>query len=333
MITVHTSSRAGLLGNPSDAYFGRAIGVAVGNFAARARCEASEGLTLVAPDGSRAEFDSSAALLRHVSEYGCRGRLSLQLATVRHFLRYLEERGLNSEHPMGGFTLESDSDIPLKVGLAGSSALVIAMLRALAGLYGIQIPLRELPTLSLGVETRELGIHGGLMDRVVQVYGGVVYMDLGSELLQRDGTGRYESLDTSLLPPLFLAWDPAAAAGSELVHNYLRRRFDAEEPEVLGAMRDLAALADEGRELLLAGRGGEIGPLMDANFELRACVVCVGEGNRRLVETARRQGASAKQAGSGGAVIGTYDGDPGRLARLRDSYAAVSAHLVVPEVG
>jgi hypothetical protein len=37
-------------------------------------------------------------------------------------------------------------------------------------------------------------------------------------------------------------------------------------------------------------------------------------------------------AGSGGAVIGLYDGDPGRLEALRAAYAATGARLIVPEI-
>ena len=39
----------------------------------------------------------------------------------------------------------------------------------------------------------ELGITAGLQDRVVQVYGAVVYMDFAKELMQQHGHGRYPS--------------------------------------------------------------------------------------------------------------------------------------------
>jgi hypothetical protein len=50
------------------------------------------------------------------------------------------------------------------------------------------------------------------------------------------------------------------------------------------------------------------------------------------VQIGRQLGAAVKFAGSGGAVIGCYDGDPGRLARLKRAYGDFGATLVVPEI-
>lgn len=43
------------------------------------------------------------------------------------------------------------------------------------------------------METRELGINAGLQDRVIQAYGGLVYMDFSKENMTR-GHGQYEPL-------------------------------------------------------------------------------------------------------------------------------------------
>ena len=59
---------------------------------------------------------------------------------------------------------------------------------------------------ALSVETDELGITAGLQDRVVQVLQGCVLMDFDKELIRKTGNGRYEKIDVSLLPPLFLAY-------------------------------------------------------------------------------------------------------------------------------
>ena len=50
--------------------------------------------------------------------------------------------------------------------------------------------MEERPTLVLRAE-EELGITAGLQDRVIQVYGGVVYMDFAKEFIQQHGHGRY----------------------------------------------------------------------------------------------------------------------------------------------
>ena len=101
---------------------------------------------------------------------------------------------------------------------------------------------------------------------------------------------------------------------------------------VCGGLWLFAALAERARDLLVAGRGAEIGPLLSENFDLRTRLINVSAGNRALVQAARDLGACAKLAGSGGAVVGTYDGDPQRLAALGEAYAALGATLIEPQI-
>lgn len=96
-----------------------------------------------------------------------------------------------------GFTLEYETDIPRQSGLGGSSAMIIAALRGLFKFYRLPkhyISESEFAKLALSVETNELGIAAGLQDRIVQVYGGMTYMDFSV------CTGEYERLDSRLLP-------------------------------------------------------------------------------------------------------------------------------------
>ena len=50
-----------------------------------------------------------------------------------------------------------------------------------------------------------------------------------------------------------------------------------------------------------------------------------------MVETARRCGASAKFAGSGGAILGTYSGDA-MFAAMRDRLAAIGSRTIKPQI-
>jgi len=324
-------SRAGLAGNPSDGYGGRALAVAITGFAAQATIEPASRVEIRSVRDGRLHHDSLSSLEERVStEPGSPHRLAI--ACCRRFLYEAPEREWLDRAPLPheGFLLQYETDIPERVGLAGSSALAVTILRALALRYGATIPEEDLPTLALEVETRELGIHGGLMDRVAQVLGGVTYMDLSDSLLSATGRGRYEQLPTNRLPALFVAWHPGMAAGSEHVHNRLRERVAKGDPQADAILKDLAGLADEARQVLVAGSPEQLAPLMDANFELRARLVDVGDGNRRLVETGRQIGAGVKQAGSGGAVVGAFDGDPSRLESLRLAYEQIGARFLVP---
>jgi glucuronokinase len=117
-----------------------------------------------------------------------------------------------------------------------------------------------------------------------------------------------------------------------VTHNDLRSRYNRSDPQVLAGIQRWAELAQQARDLIVAGCGREIGPLMDANFDLRASLIPISPGNRALVETGRTLGAAVKFAGSGGAVVGCYDGDPERLRRLAAAYKDLGAKLIIPQI-
>ena len=157
-------------------------------------------------------------------------------------------------------------------------------------------------------------------------------MDFNKERMDRLGYGLYEPLDAAALPPLYVAYHDNLAEGTELTHNFLRTRFNKGEPAIHDAIRRWADLAQQAKQLLESGRGGEIGPLVNEAFDLRASLIRISPGNTELVQRGRRLGAYTQFSGSGGAIIGVYDGDPERLERLRASYAEMGATLLVPQI-
>jgi len=268
-------------------------------------------------------------LIEDVRRHGYYGGLRLVKAAFRQFGVYCRREGIPLANK--NCTVRYSTNIPRLVGMAGSSAIVTATMRALMAFYGVQIPQPVLANLILAVEKQELGIEAGLQDRVIQVYEGVVFMDFNREVMERQGYGIYEPLDPATLPPLYVAYDAQCSEGSEKVHNTLRALFDEGNPAVLDAMRQFADLAVRVRELLLAGRGREIGPLLNRNFDLRASIVEISKRNLRMIETARSAGASAKFAGSGGAIIGTYE-DDAMYARLERKLKDIGCVVFKPRI-
>jgi len=330
MIETCAYARAGLIGNPSDGYFGKTISVIVKNFSARVLCYESPRLSIVPQECDRTSYADLAELSQDVERHGYYGGVRLLKAALKRFADECAVRGI--ELPPRHCTLEYSTDVPVRVGLAGSSAIVTATVRALQQFYEVEFPQPILPNVILSVERDELGIGAGLQDRVAQVYEGAVFMDFERSYMERHEHGQYESLEPSLLPPLFVAYHEHLAEGTELTHNPLRERFNRGDPQVLEAVARWAELAERARTAIVARRGGEIGPLMNENLDLRSEVVGISDGNRRLVEIGRELGAATKFAGSGGAVIGTYDGDPDRITRLRLAYEDFGAKLIVPVV-
>ena len=322
--------RAGLIGNPSDGYFGKTISFIIRNFAATVTCYETPRVVITPGPRDNLVFGSREALVEDVSLNGYYGGIRLIKATIKTFSDYCKRAGIELDER--NFTLEYQTSVPVRVGLAGSSAIISATMRAMMAFYGVEIVKPQLPNLILSVETRELGIGAGLQDRVVQVYEGTVYMDFDKELIEERGYGVYENIDTAKLPPVFVAYHDNLSEGTEITHNDLRSRFNRGESDVIEGMKEFAHYANEAKNLIESDRGMEIGTLMDANFALRSKLVQISEGNNLLVEKGRKLGAHVKFAGSGGAVVGVYDGDPERLAQLKDSYAEMGAHLLVPTI-
>ena len=329
LIKTRSFARAGFLGNPSDGYFGKTISFAFQNFSAEIVMYETPELGFVPSDVDDATFASPDDLLRDIQLFGYYGGIRLMKAVAKLFFLWCRERGIAL--PARNFTARYTSNIPRLVGLSGSSAICTAMLKALQQFYGVQIPLEDAPTLCLEAERDELGIQCGLQDRVIQMYEGCVFMDFDKTLVESSGHGRYERLDPTLLPHLYIAYDPQRAEVSGTYHKKLRVLFEEKKPDIVAAMGEFADIAQQGRDALLAGRLDRLPALVDANFDLRDRIFNVAPANRNMVLAARSTGVSAKFAGSGGAIVGIYE-DDAQYERLVQALGAIGCQTIRPTV-
>jgi glucuronokinase len=307
IITTHAFARAGLVGNPSDGYYGKTISFTIRNFKTTVHLWESPHFEVVASHGDLAKFDTVDSFLRDVRLNGYYGGMRLIKAAVKRFHEWCEKAG--KELHRRNFTIEFETDIPRLVGMSGSSAIVAATMRALMQFYDVEIDKPYLPTLILSVEKDELGISAGLQDRVIQVYEGIVHMDFERSLLEARGYGNYVDLHPPTLPPLYVAYDPERAEVSDVPHRNLRALYNSGDAKVVDAMHRYRALTDKGRGALMSGDWDTL--------------------HQRRVEVARSVGVSAKFAGSGGAILGLYR--TGRqYQELVDALAAIRCTVLRP---
>lgn len=320
-------ARAGLLGNPSDGYFGKTIAITVKNFSARVWIEESRDIKICGAEDDLEIYRNQGDLLEQIHLYGYHGGLPLLKAAIKVFLDYCQSQNLSLKNR--NFVIWYQSSIPRQVGLGGSSAIIVAALRALMKFYEVSIPLEIQPTVALQAEREELGITAGFMDRVVQVYEGCVFMDLDRRLIEERGYGLYERLDSSLLPPLYLAYKPGLSKVSGRALNSIRQAYEKKDPSTLAVLSRLTEIAAEGKKSFLSGDFTQWPSLMDENFNLRSQIMSISQGNWEMVQTARRCGASAKFAGSGGSIIGIYQGEE-MYERLERELGRLKAMVVKP---
>ena len=332
MIVASAPARVGLLGNPSDGYGGRTLGLAVTRFQATVEIEPADHLEIVELDADRPRWDSLPELVERVDRHGYGTGPQLLAAT----LRTLADVAASVDHPgFAGLTgrIRYGTTIPRSVGLAGSSALVVATIRAIGELTGLELPPPVLASVALRVETEQMGITAGLQDRVVQSLGGLVAMNFGEmETEARFGVshGQYHQLDAGALPPLFLAYREGAAEPSDGYHRQLRQRWEDGDAGVRDVMHQLAGLAVEGEAALRWHDGDRFAELLSENMALRRQLGPLPAAQLALVDGAERAGAPSTFAGSGGAIVGAYtDGD--HLARITaelDERDAITIPLV-----
>uniref|UniRef100_A0A0C9RH79 glucuronokinase n=1 Tax=Wollemia nobilis TaxID=56998 RepID=A0A0C9RH79_9CONI len=329
-------ARAGLLGNPSDVYYGRTLSFGLANFWATARLWPSLDLVIEPhPYHDLVKFSSLEHLVRRVENEGYYGGVRLLTATCKMFFKYCLDHKIDLKG--GNFTLSYDTNIPRQTGLSGSSAIVCATLNCLLDFYGVRhlVKVEDRPNLILSAEG-ELGITAGLQDRVAQVYGGLVYMDFSKEYMDKMGHGKYIPLDPTLLPQMHLIY-AENPSDSGKIHSAVRKRWLDGEELVIKSMEEVAGLALQGREALLEKDYHKLAKLMDHNFDLRRFMfgdAALGSLNINMVEVARSVGAACKFTGSGGAVIAFCFEGPSQVRRLQDACEKagyiIQPALVVP---
>lgn len=321
-------ARAGLLGNPSDGYNGKTIAVSVKDFYSEVSLYDWHTLEIIPSQYDHGRFRSIYELAEDVTSHGYYGGVRLLKATIKRFVDYCTAQGIQLHSQ--NFSVRYESHIPRQVGLAGSSSIITAMLRCLLEFYDVDMPLEIQPSFILSVEQDELGITAGLQDRVIQAYEGMVYMDfVESQAQVKNGIKHYhyDSLHWSQDLPLYIAYHTQLGEPTEVFHNDLRGRFNRGESDVVDAMQLFAQYAEEGRDAIESNDLTRLAKLFDANFNTRQQIAKLPPWQVDMVETARDCGASAKFAGSGGAIVGTYS-DEVMLQKLSEKLSAIGSQVL-----
>lgn len=284
-VVVTAPARANLIGNPSDLYGGAVLGCAV---PCRARVE------LRAADRLEVATGDERVLIATRDDLRLQGdRFDVARAA------------LAAQPELSRVQIAYASEIPFGSGLAGSTALLIALLRALAAWRGETPSLYELAEWSRQTERELLGVACGWVDHYLCSFGGLRYVDLRAKDADKAVAGEPFATVEDLAPhvaqlPFLLAFT-GVAHHSGSVHAPIRARWERGETEVVGAYQRVAAIAREGKTALLRAEWPRLGALMNENHAIQRSLGGSGESNERLVAAALGAGAlGAKLAGAGG---------------------------------
>lgn len=320
--------RAALIGNPSDGFGGMTISFVFSDFRAEVHLVEHHTIEVIPGKVDHLTWQDLDEFSNSVNAMGYYGGLRLLKATLLVFIKHCKENEIKLHE--GGFKLSYNTNIPVLLGLSGSSAIISACLRALGSWYGVKMQPWLLANLAWQVETEELGIPAGLQDRVAQAYNYPVFMDFDAGHFNANPYGKYEKLKRPL-KNIYIAYSDNLAEGSEKTHSNLRERFNSGETAMLEAVEKWKGLTITFREALEHGDFDTMNECINTNFDLRNSLVKLQPNQIALVELARQSGASAKFCGSGGAIIGMYK-DEAMLNRLRNDFSNNGVNILLPNI-
>lgn len=285
---VRTSApgRGGIVGNPSDMYGGSMLSCAT---KARAECSISPAGALMVSVGG--EF----AVIAKPDDLALRGdRLDIARAALN---------AIEIDPGRDRFHLEASTSIPMQAGLAGSTALVCAIVAALQASSGSVQHAHRLVETVRDVELNRLGVLCGFQDATMSVFGGLRFIDVRNrEALLQGPDEPYvvaERLHTPDFP--FVVAHTGVRHHSGTVHKSLRDRWLEGEKAVVSGYSRIQRIAQMGKRALLDGEWDRLAELMNENHAIQRDLGGSGESNERLIHAALDAGAlAAKLAGAGG---------------------------------
>jgi D-glycero-alpha-D-manno-heptose-7-phosphate kinase len=277
----------------------------------RARCSISprtdRRLVIVSEDTGRTVEAA------HWSELRANAELKLLALLLHHF-------------QVEGLELRTRSESPMGAGIAGSSALNIAVCGALAAWNERALTDEQLLQIAMNVEAQTIGVPTGAQDYRPALYGGVSAVELGVEGVRRIGL----PVDPAeLTRHLVLAY--TGASRNSGIHNWevTKRHIDG-DPEVrqrFDGIRDVAAAM---RPAIERGDWPEVGRQVADEWENRKRLApgVSTPAIEAMLAAARGAGAwSGKICGAGGGgclfCIGPPEQRPVIAGALRSAGARI----------
>ena len=286
--------RAGIIGNPTDMYGGSVLSCSVGLRA-------------------RVSITSASELVLETSGEECRiaNRGDLKpggdrFDVARAVLDYLHLPDLACRVSYG-------SEIPLRSGMAGSTALLVALLRGILAWQGHEAPMHHLAERARYVELNFLKVVCGYQDAYMCTFGGLNFMEFrGKQFYRRAEAELFATIEPLAAHvatlPFVLAFTGVEHASSA-VHKPIRERWLEGEAKVVEGYRRITEIARSGKKALIMEDWPLLGRLMKENHDIQRDLGGSGESNERLIAAALEAGALGAKlagAGDGGTIIALW---------------------------
>ncbi len=331
IIAYSAPGRCGIAGNPSDMYGGSVISCTTTE---RARVSVADYDRMEIIVGGDTRAIQSAADLAQDG-----GMFDAVLAAIEYF--ELEDADIR---------IEVESNIPLRAGLSGSTAVMTTLTACLMewmdarGMplraFGVHSPKPHenpyfLAEIVRHIELYFLKVVCGYQDAYMCVFGSLNFLDFRDKehylSLDREPLGTVENLALRApRVPLVLAHTGQQRVSGS-VHKPVRDRWLEGDRRVTANVLRLGHLARMAKQAVLTGDWERLGAAMTENHEIVRGLGSSAEANERLIAAALDGGAVAAKlagAGKGGTIIALHP-DPAALAPVLT--AAGASRILYPE--
>jgi D-glycero-alpha-D-manno-heptose-7-phosphate kinase len=262
----------------------------------------------------RSEDSGSSVQVDHWANLPVTGELAL----LGHLLRFYRAEGVD---------LVTRAESPVGAGIAGSSALAIAVCGALdRWTTGHRTP-DELLGVAMNCEAQALQVPTGVQDYRPALYGGIAAIELGVDGVRR----RALDVDPDALGSRLVVAYTGASRNSGINNWEVTRRHiegDSNVFDVFERIRDIAAAM---RDALGRGRWQEVARLVADEWEHRKRLApgVTTPAIEALMARAREAGAlAAKVCGAGGGGCLFCLAEPGRVPAVRSALERAGATIL-----
>jgi D-glycero-alpha-D-manno-heptose-7-phosphate kinase len=195
------------------------------------------------------------------------------------------------------------SDAPPGSGLGSSSAMIVALIGALALRNGLHLPADDIAELAYAIERDDLGIVGGMQDQYACTFGGFNFIEFGADGVHVTPLRLSENAIAELHYHLILC----DTGKTRLSSNIVRDQTDgvvAEDQRVMESLASLKEMTIVMKRRMLKGQLMAFGELLDDAWILKQRL-----SNSISDPSIDEMYAAAKDAGAvGGKLLGAGGG-------------------------
>jgi D-glycero-alpha-D-manno-heptose-7-phosphate kinase len=236
-------------------------------------------------------------------------------------------RAIFDHFDVGGLDVETRTDAPYGAGLAGSSALNVALCAALCRWRGTDPPIEALLTTAMNLEARAIGVPTGVQDYRPPAYGGVSAVELGIDGVRRHAI----AVDAAALDArLIVAFTGASRQSGINNWEVFKRHIDG-DARVASIFDALVRISAATRGALERHAWQDLAAAVDEEWRLRKQLAPGVTTDRidRLIAAASAAGAAASKicgAGGGGCLLCLAD--PDRTSSVRRALSEAGATVL-----